>query len=316
MSEKVFYNNQWVDLQRISYSSIPVGTVIWSMAASVPAGFLLCNGATVGRSTYPDLADALGISSSAETFQLPNLIDKFIEGSNVAGVVKDAGLPNITGEYKAIGNYSIFWAGSAGGGISCTGAFSGDTDGQRSNSSAQSGNAPSRLLFDASRSSSIYGNSNTVQPPSVTALPCIKAFSSVNGDATVVAGQLVNEIQSKVSLDGSNTSSIGSTLSTYMANAAMPSGQYEDLTLPASGGTVTAPADGWVLFSRNVTNSGQYITLATASRVASEIVAHSSGQTITTFVPVKNGETISVYYTAAGSAVDLHFVYANGSYTS
>ena len=30
------------------------------------------------------------------------------------------------------------------------------------------------LHFDASRSNSIYGNSNTVQPPALTLLPCIK----------------------------------------------------------------------------------------------------------------------------------------------
>ena len=188
-------------------SSVPVGTIIWSANATVPAGYLLCNGSAVGRATYPELFAAIGTAfgsgDGSTTFNLPNLIDKFIEGSTTAGTVKTAGLPNIAG---ATGGNSYD------DGVPVSGPFYRTST---THVEANDGNTyPHDVYFDASLSNPIYGNSNTVQPPAVTALPCIKAFAAVIGDATVVAGQLVNEIQSKVALDGSNLS--GATVKTVV----------------------------------------------------------------------------------------------------
>ena len=47
----------------------------------------------------------------------------------------------------------------------------------RNGNGNRDGSSPSySLSFDASRSSSVYGSSHTVQPPALTLLPCIKAF--------------------------------------------------------------------------------------------------------------------------------------------
>jgi len=147
----------------------PVGTVIWYAGSSAPTGYLLCDGSAVSRTTYATLFGIVGVKfgagDSATTFNLPNLIDKFIEGSTVSGTVKNAGLPNITGQ---------FGSSSYGHKIdNPSGAFSssGSTYDKPPYTDTSGG---SILKFKASSSNSIYGNSSTVQPPALTMLPCIK----------------------------------------------------------------------------------------------------------------------------------------------
>lgn len=55
-----------------SVPDLPLGAMTgWSTSIGVPAGWRVADGATVSRSTYPRLADALGIAASAATFVLP-----------------------------------------------------------------------------------------------------------------------------------------------------------------------------------------------------------------------------------------------------
>ena len=110
---------------------------------------LLCDGSTISEENYPELVAVLGGT------QLPNLIDRFLQGSATAGTYKAAGLPNITGSIAQI------WD------AVCSGAFS------------KNPNVGGKLTFgteafcygisfNASKSNSIYGNSTTVQPPAFT----------------------------------------------------------------------------------------------------------------------------------------------------
>ena len=144
---------------------------------SIPSGFLLCDGSKVSRTTYKKLFNVIGTTYGAgdgsTTFILPNLIDRFLEGSSVAGQYIDAGLPNITGRRVAS------WGGGDYGGRGyTTGCFKQDTDknipttinGENWNGD---GNGTG-FAFDASLSNPIYGNSTTVQPPAVTMRYIIK----------------------------------------------------------------------------------------------------------------------------------------------
>ena len=76
----------YVDAAVAAFVTVPVGTIIWSGKSTPPTGFLLCNGAAVSRTTYADLYSAIGTAfgsgDGSTTFNLPNLIDKFIEGGN------------------------------------------------------------------------------------------------------------------------------------------------------------------------------------------------------------------------------------------
>lgn len=154
--------------QRID-SNGAIGEIKWFAFNTPPEGYLVCNGANVSRETYADLFNAIGTAfgsgDGSTTFTLPNLIDKFAQGSTTVGTVKSAGLPNITGHIghlSADGNY-VF-----------DGAFS----------LAESKSLPNTIgtamhnyavgAFSAESSNSIYGNSPTVQPPALTLLPCIK----------------------------------------------------------------------------------------------------------------------------------------------
>ena len=50
--------------------------------ASIPAGWLLCDGASVATATYPDLFTALGYTygGAGANFNLPDLVDVFVRG--------------------------------------------------------------------------------------------------------------------------------------------------------------------------------------------------------------------------------------------
>ena len=92
-------------------------------------------------------------------------MDKFIEGAATAGTIKSAGLPNIIGSFAfyitgnaAIKPYNVSGAFESAG---VWGAYSSGSGGN-----AQENHA--RVDFFASRSSAIYGNSSTVQPPALT----------------------------------------------------------------------------------------------------------------------------------------------------
>ena len=74
-----------------------------------------------------------------------------------------AGLPNITGVITTNDESKINVSGAFAIGNSGPVRWPVDSNGESNN-----------VTFDASRSSSIYGNANTVQPPSIVLIPQIK----------------------------------------------------------------------------------------------------------------------------------------------
>lgn len=145
----------------------PVGTIIAMAYTGVPAGYLHCNGAAVSRTTYAALFALLGTyygeGDGNSTFNLPNTVAKFLEGGVAAGTYYPAGLPNITG---VVG--SAYFAA-----LPSAGAFSPTPDVATFGAGGAVDNF-SNITFDASRSTSIYGASETVQPPALTVIFCIK----------------------------------------------------------------------------------------------------------------------------------------------
>lgn len=146
---------------------MPTGAVIWYAGNSVPTGYLYCNGSAVSRTTYADLFAVIGTTFGAgdgsTTFNLPNLVDKWIKGSGTVGTELEAGLPNITGNLG--GTMKMYSAQN-------TGVFAWNEEGRTD----YQGDDETRghVIFDASLSNPIYGNSDTVQPPSLTLRPIIK----------------------------------------------------------------------------------------------------------------------------------------------
>lgn len=154
-----------------------VGSVTWYAGAGTPDNYLLCDGSAVSRTDYADLFAVIGTTYGAgdgsTTFSLPLLTDgRFIEGSDVAGTQHEAGLPNITGKEASDGSFSLYATGDR----ILTGFVAQKKGPERivSSNSTVSSNAVQEITYDASRCSSIYGNSTTVQPQSLTLRPLIK----------------------------------------------------------------------------------------------------------------------------------------------
>ena len=147
---------------------------------SIPSGFLLCDGSKVSRTTYKKLFNVIGTTYGAgdgsTTFTLPNLIDRFLEGSSAAGSYRAAGLPNLTGwiqsRYMSTynqGDLSLIYADGS--------LFNAEDKSASYNKVLNDSNSNANLRqisFNASRVSSIYGNSNTVQPSALSVQYCIK----------------------------------------------------------------------------------------------------------------------------------------------
>ena len=149
---------------------VPTGSVVPFAGETPPEGFLLCNGQEVSRITYARLFNVIkekfGAGDGVTTFNVPNLVEKFIEGTeSCVGQTLNAGLPNIQGSWNQSSGYQSYTKDN--GAIKSTSSYS-------PASGAGSGWVNENISFDASRSNSIYGKSNTVQPPAVKMLLIIK----------------------------------------------------------------------------------------------------------------------------------------------
>lgn len=141
-------------------SGVPIGTVIaWPGTKNPSDGtWLECNGQSCA--SYSELVSVLGKST------VPDYRNRFLEGSSSSGDVIEAGLPNITGEIKSRTYQETG---------ECSGAFIRNTSVSWDNYGHFDGKTANGFTFDASRCSSVYGNSDTVQPPAVTVKYFIKA---------------------------------------------------------------------------------------------------------------------------------------------
>ena len=140
--------------------------------------------------------------SVGNTVRLPKIkgLIEYTTSQNEAGNLTEAGLPNITGNYKdstgRIGNYT-----SRSGALSYkTGTTNNFGDG------ANSSTHVTEINFDASRSSSIYGNSSTVQPQTIKYLVYIVVASTPKTDIQVNIDNIVTDLNGKLDRDLTNIS--------------------------------------------------------------------------------------------------------------
>lgn len=150
-------------------SVVIAGEIKWFSGSNIPAGYLICNGATVSRTTYDKLFAAIGTTwgtgDGSTTFTLPNLIDRVAWGASTSGIYKSAGLPNITG-------HTGLNVGDTTGNCPSSGAFY--KSGSSTSMKGSSYTTQTNIQFSAANSNAIYGASSTVQPPAATLIPIIK----------------------------------------------------------------------------------------------------------------------------------------------
>lgn len=180
-----------------------IGEVRWFAMPTPPEGWLVCNGAAVGTSDYAALFAAIRktftpqyligidppvedpIYSDTNHFRLPDLAGKVpwydpAKRKDVGDVI-DAGSPDISGHFSATDNVCLngyankdtpkVFAKNDG----CF-SFIDGSGGRALVNVIQVGNYSDnrRVTFSASSSNNIYGNSDTVQPPALCLLPCIR----------------------------------------------------------------------------------------------------------------------------------------------
>ena len=210
---------EYVQEEIRTHANIPIGFEYFSMNPNIPDGSLPLLGGEYSRATYPDLwawvqqqtgylkteAEWQALSTAnngnvpyyssgdgSTTFRVPSLRCwvKGTDGSaQLVGSYLAAGLPNITGNlaFRPIIYENVLWA---------NGAFS-KTKGQgRDPGNVTGGGSEDRqddVSLDASRSSSIYGNSSTVQPESIVGLWLVKAYGTVVDTGTIDEKQYIDD---------------------------------------------------------------------------------------------------------------------------
>lgn len=142
--------------------------------------------------------------STNNTVRLPK-ITGFTEGTTDVTALGDliqAGLPNIEGEFKTTQyrdeESGAFYRSNTGGTFLANGSSYPDVD----------------VAFDASRSSSIYGNSTTVQPQAIKVLYYIVIANSVKTNIEVDIDEVMTDLNAKV--DKADLSPVQCVVETYV----------------------------------------------------------------------------------------------------
>ena len=185
-------------------AGVPIGFEYISFNPNIPTGSIPLLGGTFSRTAYKDLwawvqTQGSYLVSEAEwqakatanegnvpfystgdgstTFRVPSL-SCWVKGANgvsEVGSYLKAGLPNIEGSWIPVGVSNHSSASDP-----ATGAFT-NKAGNTVDSWSRSGSLQTYGFdFNASLSNPIYGNSDTVQPPSIVGMWLVKAFGTVS----------------------------------------------------------------------------------------------------------------------------------------
>lgn len=154
-----------------------IGEIKQYLGATIPDKYLLCNGQEIAVADYPELYAVIGSLPACQSntdgmFKVPDLNGRFLQGANGnLGTVKEAGLPNIVGDFEA----QSIGAKSVGSNSSSSPLFKVARVGTVDDGTSKTNNYQNIVTFDASQVNSIYGKSNTVQPPAISVNYIIRA---------------------------------------------------------------------------------------------------------------------------------------------
>ena len=341
-------NNANQDLSNISEAGkevirqnsvgMPVGTIFAHTCAAdfVPENSLPCDGTEYTQTQFPTFYNdwlvgvrlntctyeeyqsdidnygkcvKFGLDTASGKFKVPTIPD----GTHIQQAMSDeelgksynAGLPNITGNFNALQFTSTFQP---------TGCFSQGTN--INNQGGNAGNAQGSQDFsiDASRSSSIYGNSTTVQPESIALRFFVVVATGAINQSEMDWSNWASSLQGKLNVDCTNATAA---TKEFMAHQAMPSDRYIDLSLQASGATYVAPADGWFNVQKLANSTNQFLTLS-VNRDSDSCLNYQicwcplANNNTALMAPVKKGDIVTIGYTAGGAVQSFKFIYAEG----
>lgn len=230
-----------------------------------------------------------------------------MEGSDTAGTVKAAGLPNITGEFTfSIGQASVKSYGN--GATTPKNKLVNNVGNDPFTSFIETDNW---VTLDASKSSAIYGNSTTVQPKSTTVKFIIKAFNAQTADSALIdVTQYASDLANRLQVADAPA---------VCTPFAFPSDTYVDIA-EAVGQTsysYTAPANGWIsaYMSGSSTATGSTAAYLLIENQNNGIIScpyrYSGALGFGGFVPAKKGDVIMAG-TSNTTISKFRFYYAQG----
>lgn len=122
------------------------------------------------------------------SLRLPKLTNYIKMANTTDGITQgEAGLPNITGDFNTGGVWTRY----------ARGAFKVPTAEVGGDGPSGNGSNQTRYTFDASRSSSVYGKSDTVTPASTTLYPWVVAYTAAIPASTAQAAEFQEGLSGK-----------------------------------------------------------------------------------------------------------------------
>lgn len=234
-------------------------------------------------------------------FKLPRSKYAFVGlRDNVGNYVAES-LPNITGTLSiSSANFS-----------NRSGAFNNGTG--TSNSLGGSGQfAFNTAYFDASASSSTYQNDAPVQQRATQAYLYFFVGNTIQNETSVDVAELAEDLNGKVDIDLTNLdlSNLTNANKIIVSKMSTPSGVYDDLTVVASGGTYTAPANGYFCARIPFTANQAFVFLNATQLLGNQATCNGTW-TGYSFIPAQKGDVVYMRYNCTPNLV--RFVYAEGS---
>lgn len=332
-------------------SSLVIGQIleVVSTADYTPEGCLLADGAEYTKAQFPDLwanfltgtpklqtctyteyanqiaeygfCNKFAVDTTNETFKVPTrnkyrkLVKKIVNGTSWANIYDD-------GWVEQGGRQTGATSGSVSVLLLVTMA---DTD-----YSVQVTSTDQSLYGTGSPNTTTQitvetrGHDHTVQPcrcvwrvSGYTTIP--DSTANITREFVVVANGTLNQEQmdwsawasslaGKTNIVLDNLSSEGKS---RVANLAMPSDVFDDLTLGATGSRYTAPANGYFTLAKWA-SSGQIVVIESVSNGCRSFACTSISECPSATLPVKKGDSVAIYYSASGNVLYFRFVYAKG----
>ena len=241
--------------------------------------------------------------------------------ANALGEVVEAGLPNITGEFEPYvggGNNGSGWDSAS---YKLAGAFyRTTTHSVKTSTNTSNAYSASGVGIDASRSSSVYGKSSTVQPQTIKGYYYIVVATGSKTDVEINLDNIATDLNGKADTDLTNVTNQAKELASLWA---FPSKKYIDLELGASGSSYTFPANGYLYLNKGAFGRYQYVNIFingdgdnNNERQYCKAIHETDtafGTVLTFVVPVKKDDIVTIKYTATGGTNYFKFFYAIGS---
>ena len=207
--------NSYTDEQIRQHGNLPVGYEYFTFNPSIPQGSLPLFGGEYSRETYADLwawvqtqtgyliteaqwqslytanngnVPFYSDGDASTTFRVPSL-KCWVKSANgtvsEVGSYLEAGLPNITGSFEYKQSQGAETLANGSGFVTSVTEQVGDANIALLQQTTQATYKRKKAAFDASHSNPIYGNSTTVQPPSIVGMWLVKAYGVIVDTGTI-----------------------------------------------------------------------------------------------------------------------------------